>query len=892
MNPLSHPKSTVSFGQARFTVLTSRLVRLEWAEDSHFEDLATLTVANRRTDPVRFKVQKTDRKIEIETEHLTLRYTEDGKPFHRKNLEIRFTLNGRPVRWFPGKKDPKNLKGTAETLDNANGRYKATWKPVEEADPALPILSSNPSKTKVFQGEFNEEINLGEGLLSRSGWAVVDDSHSCVLDPELCHWQPWPRERPSGERRDWYFLGYGWDFKDALREASRIFGQQPLPPRYALGYWYSRYWAYTDQELMQLVEDFDKADLPLDILVIDMDWHKLGWTGYSWDPDYFPDYRRFLQWLKKRGLKITLNLHPADGVFDFEDAFPEMLKAMGIRKKDLPDLEPEFHPLYKLLGKDPQKAKRIPLTINDPKYMQAYFTCLHHPLEEAGVDFWWMDWQQGRTGSQLPNLNPLPWINELHWQDQKRRTPNRRPINFSRYGGLGAGRMPVGFSGDTLVCWESLAFQPYFTATANNVLYGYWSHDIGGHMGGELTPELYTRWLQFGVFSPILRTHTSKNINADRRVFYFPDPYRRIMMRDLQRRYELIPYLYREMAKGTDSGLSLLRPMYVEYPEDKAAYSCPDQYFFGDEMIVAPVISPADPKSETTQVGFWLPPGSWYDTARGVFLEGGKKHRARYTLSEVPVFVRPGTVIPEQKATRRLREGSYPEPVFRIYPGDTGAGTLYEDDGISNGYQEGNWVGLTLSHQRSGNQRTLRLEMTHGRKDKKFKGFRKKRRIRILMEGFAPPVDVQGAAWSYDGNTATLALDLGEQDLTRPQEIVIQEPKKQVTKLSQGLKGLLTRLERIRQLNCQVSPPRPVHTGERFAVRLAQTGRRITLEPDNFSRQVQALHRDLPKLSPTLRAYATAFQKKKANPDGSCPQAEILRQAAAMANTLKAIPYQ
>jgi alpha-glucosidase len=96
---------------------------------------------------------------------------------------------------------------------------------------------------------------------------------------------------------------------------------------------------------------------------------------------------------------------------------------------------------------------------------------------------------------------------------------DRRPICFSRYGGIGAGRYPIGFSGDTYITWDSLAYQPWFTATASNVLYGTWSHDIGGHMSGENTPELYTRWMQFGLFSPILRTHANKSKTSDRRVF-------------------------------------------------------------------------------------------------------------------------------------------------------------------------------------------------------------------------------------------------------------------------------------------------------------------------------------------------------------------------------------
>ena len=887
MSTLPPKSNLVSFHHARFTLLTSRFIRMEWAEDKAFEDLHTLTVSNRATEPVPHQVTTDENKLVLTTEHLTLTYTDTGKPFDQGNLEVRFPLKDKNVRWVPGKQDNGNLKGTAKTLDGVNGRMKQTWVPIEDADPEMPILQSNKDNTWVSQGVWGTKLELCDGLISKSGWAVLDDSTACVLDPELCDWQPWVRERHPGERRDLYFLGYGHDYKAALRDASRIFGQQPLPPRYALGYWYSRYWAYTDQELKQLVEDFDTMNLPLDVLVIDMDWHKLGWTGYSWDPDFFPDPEALLKWLKDRDLKITLNLHPADGVFDFEDAFPDMLKAMGLKREDLPDLEPIYHRLYKLMGLDPKQAKRIPLDINDPNYMQAYFRCLHHPQEQAGVDFWWMDWQQGRTGSKLPNLDTLPWINELHWQDQVRNRPDQRPINFSRFGGVGAGRMPVGFSGDTIVTWDSLAYQPYFTATAANVLYGYWSHDIGGHMQGHLTPELYTRWLQFGVFSPILRTHTSKSQDAERRLFHFPDPYRSIMMRDLRRRYELVPYIYREMYKGVASGLSLVRPMYLEYPEIPAAYKCPDQYHFGDEMIVAPVVTPMDPQTESTSVKFWLPPGDWFDTARGLLLEGGKWVRAPYALSEVPIFVRPGTVIPEQHFTRRLKTGSFAEPVFRIFPGDQGSGILYEDDGISTAYQGGQRAELTLSHERKGDLRLIRLEMTRGQTQPKVKGFKKKRRVQVILEGVAPPQEMIGAKWHYDGNQAALHLDLGVIDVTLPHEIRLREAEPDHNMMAMGLKGLMTRLERIRELNCLVSPARPVHAEERLAVRLAQTGNRIGMRPETFADEVSALHETLPRLPGVLRAYAKAFAEDKQDPD--CPQAVTLQQAAAMARELKTL---
>lgn len=880
--PRARKKNILTTGNARFTLLSDRMLRLEWAEDGQFEDLATLAVCDRRTPAVPHSAGESDGSLVVRTDFLTLEFTPDGKPFHKRNLTIRLELNGETVEWWPGKTDKHNLKGTAKTLDGASGGKRKKWIAAKDANPDKPVLANNNHGDWIWQGD-EEDVPLCDGLISRSGWAVVDDSTSVVLDPDLCDWQPWVRERPKGKRRDLYFLGHGHDYKAALRDAQRVFGRQPLPPRYALGYWYSRYWAYTDKELMRLVEDFDSMDLPLDVLVIDMDWHKLGWTGYSWDPDYFPDPARLLKWLRDRDVKITLNLHPADGVFDFEDAFPDMLKEMGLKRDELPDLEPRYHRLYEMLELDPSNAKRIPLDVCDPTYMRAYFNCLHHPQEKMGVDFWWMDWQQGSQGSTLPNLDTLPWINELHWRDQEWTSPHKRPINFSRFGGIGAGRMPVGFSGDTHVNWDSLAFQPWFTATASNVLYGTWSHDIGGHMCGTLTPELYTRWIQFGIYSPVFRTHTSKSTDCERRVFHFPDPHRSVMMDMMRRRYELVPYIYGEMRKAWDSGVSLLRPMYYDWPEEESAYRAKDQYMFGDRMLVAPVTRPLDPEDEMAEVSVWLPEGGWFDTAWGGMVEGGRMVARRYVIGETPVFVRPGTVIPEQTATRRLGKGAYPELVFRIYPGKSGEGALYEDDGVSTAWMKGGALEIRCSHAKKRSVRSVKLHPVKG----KYKGFKKQRRVILLLEGFAPPREVSEGDWSYEGDTATLRIDLGTVNLKEGLELTVTEPGNAVWAKTHHLRGLMTRLEKVRAYNCQVSPPNPVHKDERLAVEAAQTGRRITLNPETFSKEIKGLRTALDRLPAALAEYEAAFRDPGA--DGPNVKELTLRKARGILETTKGL---
>src|SRR5262249_12796642 len=245
---------------------------------------------------------------------------------------------------------------------------------------------------------------------------------------------PWPRPRKRPGATDWYFMAYGHDYPRALADYTRIAGRIPLPPRFAFGTWWSRYWAYSEPELRQLVREFQDHHVPLDVLVIDMDWHLDGWTGYTWNPKYFPDPEGFLKWVHEQGLRVTLNLHPAEGVGKQEKQFADFARRMGF---------------------DPAKIDGVPFDPADPKFVEAYFDLLHHPLEKQGVDFWWIDWQQGMQ-TRIAGLDPLWWLNYLHWMDMEQRAEqtHRRPLLFSRWGGLGNHRYQIGFSGDTYSNWQ------------------------------------------------------------------------------------------------------------------------------------------------------------------------------------------------------------------------------------------------------------------------------------------------------------------------------------------------------------------------------------------------------------------------------------------------------
>ena len=610
----------------RITVLTSRLLRLEYQAQGRFEDRPTQTVVNRNFETPDFTLQDRDGQLEIITEDLQLLY--DKKPFSASGLSIRLKKNRYTNNsiWRYG--DPgENLKGTARTLDNCDG--------------AIP---------------------LEDGVMSFSGFSLLDDSASMALTKE-----GWI-EPPLEGHKDLYFFGYGHDFKGGLKDFYHLCGSTPMLPRYALGNWWSRYHAYTQQEYLDLMQRFREEKLPFSVCVIDMDWHLVrleekygsGWTGYTWNPELFPDHVGMLKKLHEDGMRVTLNVHPADGVRGHEKAYPEMAKALGV---------------------DWEKEVPISFDIADRKFLDAYFKYLHHPLEEEGVDFWWIDWQQGNSTS-VPGLDPLWMLNHYHYLDQCRK--GQRGMVFSRYAGPGSHRYPIGFSGDSHITWESLAFQPYFTATASNIGYGWWSHDIGGHMCGYRDDELAARWVQFGVFSPIMRLHSSNSRFTGKEPWKYDREAEAAMGSFLRLRHQMIPYLYTMNERAHRENEPLIQPMYYQYPEKWEAFCAKNQYLFGTELMVHPITSPADQRTRMGSVVTWLPEGIWYDIFTGLRYQGEKKIRMFRTLESIPVLAPAGAIVPLQPAETVSSHTDNPEALqLLVFAGASGAFTLYEDDGVS-----------------------------------------------------------------------------------------------------------------------------------------------------------------------------------------------------------------
>ena len=743
-NPKADAKAVVTSGNARFTVLTPQLIRMEWSADGQFEDRATLTFVNRETPVPEFKVRESRSKLTITTPALTLTYLKNGK-FSDKNLKAVFTLNGKEVVWTPGMENPQNLLGTTRTLDGADG-----------------------SKLKE---------PMEQGILSRAGWSLIDDSQRHVLTPDGSEWEEWVEARPEGDRQDLYLFAYGHDYKQALADYALVAGRAPMPPKYTLGYWWSRYWQYSDNEFVDLVNKLKSMDVPIDVLIVDMDWHetwglrksnspkdeygqRIGWTGYTWQKELFPSPANFLKWTENEELKVALNLHPASGIQPYEAVYDDFTKEYGWS----------------------EKGKSVPFKIDERKWADAYFKTVLEPMERDGVDFWWLDWQQWKESKYTPGLSNTFWLNHTFFNHAERQNPGLRPFIYHRWGGLGSHRYPLAFSGDTYATWPMLAYLPYFTATASNVNYGWWGHDIGGHMFHKTQkatdPELYTRWLQYGVFTPIFKTHSTKDPRIERCIWCFPD--HMFLMRDAIRlRYTLAPYIYNAARENYDTGVGMCRPMYYDYPESDKAYETPEQFMFGNDILATTITQPVDSITGLAPRTIWFPEGAWFDCATGSMYEGGRTEELHYTLAENPHYAKAGSIIPMNPATVKNLQQPCDTLVLTFIPGGDGQLRHYEDDGMSQQYKT-NYAVTTVSKKQEGNTVRVRISPREG----SFAGASDNRSYELRFPAVFPPKSVKvngkelaysrfpkAREWTYDGYTLAPVIYTGTTACDAPVEI-------------------------------------------------------------------------------------------------------------------------
>jgi hypothetical protein len=772
--------AVVRDGNARFQVLSPTLIRLEYAADGRFEDRPTMTAVNRRFRVPRFRTRVVGQTRVIRTSRLTLHYRRGSGPFSASNVEVLLDVGGRGVTARPGWKGPP---GPPPEPPMAPTRTQA--QPNPDPDPR-PATRGNLGGWVRGVDDQDGPVPLHEGLLSRAGWYLLDDTRSVLLTRAPPGFATRPERR--GAYQDGYFFGYGHDYARGLRALRALSGAAPLLPRKTFGNWFSRYWPYGDRDWRSIVGRFRSEKVPLDLISIDTDFKApvsrlsaaadayqgidtslpYSWNGWDWNRDLYPDPAGFIGWLHREGVALALNIHPSIG-----DRDPHWDEAQRRSGGLTPSGLATGSTTCNFFMADPLQRCAV-FDWTNPRHLDAYFW-LHEQFERQGLDFWWLDWCCDESRAQAPGLAQDTWINHLYAQRslaRGKRWPAFSRIGSSYFDYFGEGepgafaehRNTMHFTGDSRPTWPMLDFQTRLTTAEGAIGLPYVSHDIGSFKGRHLADDMYVRWIQFGALQPINRLHSD---HGDRLPWEYPGKAQRVATEFLRLRGRLVPFLYTLARRSHDTGVPMARAMYMSWPGFDDAYRHDRQYTLGSHVLVAPVAAAGDP----AQKSVWFPPGTWVDFFTGERHRGPRIERLSVPLERMPLFVRTGAVLPTQEYRPHETERA-PDPlVLTAWAGRDGGFRLYEDRGDGLEYRRRSFAFTRVLHDHRGRRGTV---VTIGRARGRYRGRPTRRRYELRVVGARRPrrVTVAGRrlrrvragsakGWWYARGTRTVVVRTG-----------------------------------------------------------------------------------------------------------------------------------
>lgn len=654
-NNRSNPEAVFQGQTYRITVLSERLLRLEYHKDGIFFDDLTEQVINRNFSVPEFQVQQDEKFLEITTKYFHLQYVKE-KPFYGSKLapdaNLKVTLVNTDRMWYFGHPEARNFGTTPMSLD-----------------------------------ENSKKIIPTKGLYSVDGFVSLDDSKSLVLMPD-----GYLMASPM-ERIDTYLFVYRRDFGQCLKDYFTLTGFPALIPRYALGIWWNRNEIYNFQDTKDLLVNFNRNKIPLSILLLGEYWHlkdknnlALYKTGFTFNRNLFPDPSFFTNYMHERGIHVGINIDPREGIMPHEDAYDEIARDFNLDSRHT-----------------------IPFNVFDKFILMDYFRKLIDPLTNKGIDFFWIDYYHAKDPFTLRALSYYHYVNYKQYKD-------RRGLVMSRNGGVAAHRYPILFSGETTVSWDTLKILPYYNSLASNKGISWWSHDVGGYKDGVEDAELYARYAQLACFSPIFR-FASKGGHYYKREPWRWDVKTLNIVRDYcVLRHRLIPYLYGEAYKYHKTGLPLIQPLYYLNPViyDEVAYR--NEYYFGTELFVAPITVKKDVVMNRAITRLYLPEGTWYDFKTGKKFPGDKRYVVFYKDEDYPVFAHKGSIIPLADLEENINVTTPPRSMeIHVFPGKSNTYYLYEDDGVSSLYEDGYYIMTTIDYNYLQNNYTLIIRPVEGK---------------------------------------------------------------------------------------------------------------------------------------------------------------------------------
>lgn len=599
-NALSNPECVFKGTKYRITVLTERLIRLEYSKTGIFVDNPTSLVLFRKFDKPQFNVQENNNDLIIETNYFKLIYKKEKNFYGGKitpSSSLKIELKNTEKSWYYKHPEVRNYKTDGQ-----------------------------------------------KSLYSIDGFVSIDDSNGLIMQ------QNGAFKKRNSDDIDIYVFMYNTDFYYCLTDYFKLTGYPPLIPRYALGTWWNKKEVYKETDVARLIKTAEINNVPISMF-----------TLYNWDNNNYS----FTD-LYKDPIAISKYLHTKNIKFGLDITDPISVKKNTIL----------FDRLKDYLEKD--KSGNIPFNLYNERVIDAYLKILIHPLNNMGIDFYSIN------SSELERLFLLKHYLMCDKQDSRNLVIGKNALITSH-------RYPVLYKGEVKVDWSSLKEIPTFNSSASNLGVSFWSHDCGGTYGGIEDNELFTRYVQLLTFSPILR------LGSEAGKFYKREPWKwglkpaKITTDYISLRYKLIPYIYTEAYKYHKHGKPLIEPIYYKNPDmyDDDLYK--SEYYFGSEIFVSPIISKKDYVMNRVIHKLFIPEGTWYDYFTGKKYSGNKKYVSFYKDEEYPVFVREGAIIP--LSLNKYNDTSCPTNMeIQVFPGKSNSYSIYEDDGVSNKYKEGNYL--------------------------------------------------------------------------------------------------------------------------------------------------------------------------------------------------------
>ena len=586
----------------RFTVLTPRLIRLEYSPTGTFEDRPTSLVVNRTFNDFNFTAGGEDPALIVQTEYFTLTYAKE-KPFAASTIKV--AINGTDKEWYPGHKEVRNVGSIGYSLDDLAGPLK-----------------------------------LAKGLYSMDGFAVLDDSRNYAIENET-----FVERDPNNI--DVYIFAYRSDLGLCLQDYFNLTGYPTMIPRYALGCWWYKNDTYNMQGINNIITKFNENKIPISIFLLGNKWHN-DTLNYTYDPSLFDN--SINEFIRSKQQKFGLTINPELPISTYDPLYNEVIKYIQPDKNNV-----SFLPFSNL-------------TIN------IYLNYIVSRLMNSGIKIFNIDYNNPK------DLHGLFLLNHYHYVIANM---NERGIILSRNPGVAPHRYPIIYSGKTKVSWDTLKVLPTYNNSAANLGVTWQAHAIGGFYGGIEDDELFIRYIQFGVFSPIFI------LAGEAGKFYKREPWKwnalklSVIREYMQLRNKLIPYIYNEGYIYHKYGVPLVQPLYYKYPKIYDEPNYVNQYFFGSRIMISPIIKKKNAEMNRVVQRVFIPNGVWYDYSSGKKYMGNKYYTGFYTDENYPIFIKEGSIIPMSLDFDTNCPTNMELQIFPAENGLYGSYELYEDDGIS-----------------------------------------------------------------------------------------------------------------------------------------------------------------------------------------------------------------